>query len=320
MTLKDLTQHNADFESLVDSYQHEIQLHCYRMMGSLQDAEDLTQETLLKVWRALEDYEGKSTLRTWLYRIATNTCLDALRKRKRRSLPTLVESTETAIEEVRSQPIWIEPYPDGLLPALKTDPEMTVSQRESISLAFIVALQTLPGTQRAVLILRDVLGWQASEAAEVLDTTVSSVNSALFRARSTLAKNPKVVPSQVDDQTQDLLYKYLDAWISADVDRLVEMLVEDATFSMPPLSMWFRGRADIAAFMYSDVFASTWHMHPTSANGQPAFIGYRLDPADKQYKPVGVQVVTVRDGMITDIITFLTPDLVDKFDLPTDAS
>ncbi len=245
-----------EFSGLTEPYRHELQLHCYRILGSLQDAEDIVQETLLRAWRRLETYEERAPLRAWLYKIATNACFDALAKRPRRVLPT----AQTAPADPRqpfappiTEPIWLEPYPDDLIDESAAGPEARYSLRESVSLAFLAALQGLPPRQRAVLILRDVLDWRAREAAQLLDITVSAVNSALHRARVTLQQRyhtrgrEAVSGTSIEDGLRPLLERYVQVWEAADIDGLVNLLREDATLSMPPLPTWYAGREAISA-------------------------------------------------------------------------
>jgi RNA polymerase sigma-70 factor (ECF subfamily) len=288
------------------------------------------QETLLRAWRRLDTYAGRAPLRAWLYKIATNACFDALAKRPRRVLPT----TQYAPADPRqpfappvTEAIWLEPYPDDLIAEPETGPEARYSSRESVSLAFLAALQSLPPRQRAVLILCDVLDWRASEAAALLDITVSAVNSALHRARVTLKKHyhtrglEAVSSVSFDITLRPLLDRYVQVWESADIDGLVKLLREDATLSMPPLPTWYAGREAIAAAAQAMVFAGDdargrWLMRPIRANRQPAFAAYQRDAAGA-YHAFGISVLTIEQSQITNIITFLDPALFPRFALPS---
>jgi len=322
------------FSQLTEPYRRELQVHCYRILGSLQDAEDLVQETMLRAWRRLNTYEGRAPLRAWLYRIATNACLDALDKRPRRTLP----ATQRPSADPRrpftppiDEPIWLEPLPDDLLADSAAGPEARYSARESVTLAFMTVLQTLPPRQRAVLILRDVLDWRAGEVADLLETSVSAVNSALHRARVTLTgsyhgvSRDALTASSADAGEEALLDQYLRAWEAADVAGLTRLLKEDATHSMPPSPSWYQGRRAIGLFMEANIFGSNvfpgaaqgrWRMKPTRANAQPAFALYLRDEARGVYSAFGIQVVTIDGGRVADVTTFVNPTLVPRFGLP----
>lgn len=317
----------AEFGAGIEMHRRELHLHCYRMMGSVQDAEDMVQETFLRAWRRRETVEKLSSLRSWLYTIATNVCLDALKQRPKRLVP-VVRGVAASIAEPTPQPIkepiWLEPYPDTLLQADEQNPEEQVAALEHVTLAFIVALQQLPPRQRAVLLLRDVLDWPASEVAELLNTTTSAVKSALHRARAILADQP-IAPDAdygptLDRTTQKLLDAYMAAWQAADIPTLVRLLKEDATFSMPPIPAWYRGKEAIRALLSRTVFSGQpqgrWRMLPTRANGQPAFGLYRQSETPGPYKAYGIQVVTVSGRTIGDVITFVNPAIFKPFDLP----
>jgi len=319
------------FSDLIEPYRRELQVHCYRLLGSLQDAEDQVQETLLRAWRRLDSFEGRASFRAWLYKIATNTCFNALRRRPRRSLPTVTHAPADPRAPFTSpitELICLEPLPDDLLAGVAANPEARYDAHESIALAFLVALQALPPRQRAVLILRDVLDWHASEVAELLDLTVSAVNSALHRARTTLAQHyhadeldkPQLAPA--DEGTRGLLDRYVRAWETADVTGLITLLKEDAVFSMPPFPAWYRGRAAVGAFIAAAIFAGQargWaRLQPARANGQPAFAIYQRDASSKVYRAFAVQVLRCDREQIAEIIIFLNPALVARFGLPAE--
>jgi RNA polymerase sigma-70 factor (ECF subfamily) len=335
LLLRDLTPH--EFSAITEPHRRELQVHCYRMLGVLQDAEDLVQETLLRAWQRRETYAGRASVRVWLYKIATNLCLDTLERRKRRTLPVVRQQATTLDEPIPpdfNEPIWLEPFPDILLASEEMMPEARFSMRESISLAFLVLLQQLPPRQRAVLLLRDVLDWQASEVAELLDLTVPAVKSLLFRARRTLAPQTDAIGADgaldgasivpPDAATRALLHRYTTAWENADIDTLVALLKADATFSMPPIPAWYRGRKTIGGLVAKTVFSGNaqgrWRLQPTHANRQLAFGVYRVgetdDVSDGVYHAYGIQVVKLEGMQIADITTFRVPALVPKFNLP----
>ncbi len=313
------------FSAMTEPLRRELQVHCYRMLGSVQDAEDMVQETFLRAWRRRETYAGRASFRAWLYKIATNACLDALDKRPRRAVPVTRQTVSTLDEPIPAdvnEPVWLEPYPDDWLVGESVNPEGEVAAREHITLAFIAALHLLPPRQRAVLILRDVLDWQASETADLLDMTVSAVKSALHRARETLGKReiPANVTPALDESTQEQLRHYVRAWETADIPGLLALLKEDATFSMPPIPSWYQGRETIGGLVGKTIFAGEakgrWKLIPTRANGQIAFGLYRLNPSAGAYTPYAIQVLTFTDGQIADITTFRSPGLTAKFGLP----
>ena len=314
------------FGALAESCRHELHVHCYRMMGSVHDADDMVQETLLRAWRRRATLRGNASFRAWLYRIATNVCIDELRKRPRRMLPITRQPAASPTDPIPAdvrEPIWLEPYPDVLLAPDQTDPETYVVTRETISLAFITMLHLLPPRQRAVLIMRDVLDWRAVEVAEALGTSTSAVKSALHRARSTLAKHGHTLDGserlalQPDDRTRAELDEYVRAWESADVPALLRLLTDDATFSMPPIPLWYRGRNDIGVLVSRTVFAGDatqrWRLLPARANRQPAFGLYRQSGNPNVYSEYGIQVLTVKSGLVSDIITFRHPGLLSRF-------
>lgn len=321
------------FGELTEPYRRELRVHCYRILGSLQEAEDLVQETLLRAWRRLETFEGRATFRAWLYKIATHACLDALdRQRARRRMPPAAYSATNPDQPPAAphfEPVWLEPFPDEWLAEAAIGPEARYTLRESVALAFVAALQNLPPRQRAVLILSDVLDWPAREIAELLGMTAPAVNSALHRARATMARirPPRDTrPALPDNQLRALLERYIRAWESADVDGLVALLKEDATLTMPPSPSWYRGPAAIGAFCAATVFADDglfpgraagrWRLRPTRANGQPAFGLYQRDESSGAYRPAGVQVLTFAGEALAEIASFLDPAVVQAFPFP----
>jgi RNA polymerase sigma-70 factor, ECF subfamily len=308
------------FGRLVEPYQRELHAHCYRMLGSYADAEDALQEALIRAWRGLSRFEGRSSLRSWLYQIATNACLRLIERRPKRVLPIdyapAADPRDGLAAPVR-EPVWLEPYPDA-------DLGTRYEQREGVELAFIAALQHLPARQRAVLILRDVLGFSAKETADVLEATPVSVDSALQRAHKTVSER---LPSQSQQQTlrllgedelSQLVERYVDAWERNDVDAVVSMLAEDARMTMPPLPSWYSGRDQIAAFLRGSTLSEIkrWRMIPTAANGQPAFAGYLWDERTDAFMPYCLYVLTLRERDIEEITAFLTPEAFKRFGLP----
>jgi RNA polymerase sigma-70 factor (ECF subfamily) len=298
----------------LEQHRRELTAYCYRMLGSPFEAEDAVQDTLLRAWKAIDRFEGRSALRSWLYRIATNVCLDMLGGRERRARPMdLGPSGEPVAENLRerSEVTWIEPIPD---------PAETTVERETIRLAFVAALQHLPPKQRAVLILREVLHWQASEVAELLDTSVASVNSALQRARATLSdadvhdSTPKL-----EEADRQLLERYLKAFERYDIEELTELIHEDATQSMPPYDLWLSGRDDIFAWWWGPgIGCKDSRVIPTvSANGSPAFGQYKPSP-DGGYEPWALQVLEISGGKIVELTFFLaTENIFPLFGLPS---
>jgi RNA polymerase sigma-70 factor (ECF subfamily) len=329
--LMNVDQH--EFGVMAEPHRRELQVHCYRMLGSPHDAEDLVQETFLRAWRRRETFEGRSSFRAWLYKIATNLCLDALEQRPKRVIPftrQAVSSPDQPIPPEVTEPIWMEPFPDELLASDVGNPEASFSVRENITVAFIAALHLLPPRQRAILILRDVLDWQANEVADLLGLTVSAVKSALHRARTTLANHYHVADEEsvtarmLDETTQARLSHYILAWETADVNALMTLLKEDATFSMPPIPSWYRGRDSVGKLVARTIFSGEargrWRLLPTRANGQIAFGLYQLDKANSVHRGYGIQVLTFRGEWIADIITFRNPALVLYFKLPVTLS
>jgi RNA polymerase sigma-70 factor (ECF subfamily) len=296
----------------LEQYRRELTAYCYRMLGSAFEAEDAVQETMIRAWRALDRFEGRSALRSWLYRIATNVCFDQLNGRERRARPMdLGPAGEPVIENLRELPevTWLTPLPT---------PEEEVEQRDTLRLAFVAALQHLPPKQRAVLILCEVLRWQASEAAELLDTSVASINSALQRARATLATADTLAPAELDADARALLERYVKAFEAYDVDALTALLHEDAVQSMPPYDLWLRGRDDIFTWWFGPgIGCKGSKVIPAgSANGMPAWGQYKPDPAGG-YAPWALQVVEVSQGKVAELTFFLdTKTLFPLFGLP----
>jgi RNA polymerase sigma-70 factor, ECF subfamily len=326
--VRDATE--TDFRRLVDDHRGELHAHCYRMLGSLHDAEDALQETLLRAWRGLPDFGGRSSLRTWLYTIATNVCMDALGRRSRRVLP-MDYGPPSAPGKAPGEPliesVWVEPYPDEALglPDGPASPDARYEQREAVELAFVAALQHLPAMQRAVLILREVLGFSAREVADSLDTSVASVNSALQRARRKVEERLPERSQQAtrrslgDERMRALIEAYLDAWGRADVDALRALLAEDAVFSMPPWPIWWRGGETIAGFSPTAVeVCPRTRKLATRANGQPAVASYGLDPESGRYTATAIDVFTFEGDAIKEITAFVNPELFARFGLPQD--
>jgi RNA polymerase sigma-70 factor (ECF subfamily) len=313
---------------LVESHRRELHAHCYRMLGSVQDAEDALQEALLRAWRGLPKFEGRSSLRSWLYRIATNACLTAIERRPQRTLPIERGPAVDPASEIGPpllETVWVEPYPDEGLEDFAA-PEARYDARESVELAFIAALQHLPATQRAVLILREVLGFSAREVAETLDTTPASVNSALQRARAAVEERTPARSQQAtlralgDDRVRELVESYVDAWERGDVEAVVAMLAQDATFSMPPQAEWFHGREAIAAFLPRGPLAMRRRFLPARANAQPAFGTYRWVADEERFVANAIHVLTLRGSTIADVTCFLTPAVFPAFGLAAEPS
>jgi RNA polymerase sigma-70 factor (ECF subfamily) len=296
-------------------HRRELTGYCYRMLGSVFDADDAVQETMVRAWRGIADFEGRSALRSWLYRIATNVCLDQLSGRQRRALPMDLSGSpwqpvEHSLAARRPGTAWVEPILDRQVLPEADDPAERAVAKESIRLAFIAALQHLPPRQRAVLVLREVLRWKADEVAQLLDTTVASVNSALQRARATMAALDGVPePRPLDDDERDLLSRYVDAFERYDIDTLVKLLQADATQHMPPFEMWLRGRDDIGTWMLGPGAACRGsRVLATEANGSPAVAQWRRR-ADGGYEPWALHVLEVTDGRIGHISSFLNLDI-----------
>lgn len=295
------------FERLVGPYRAELLAHCYRMLGSVHDAEDAVQDSLVRAWRGLGGLDQRGFVRAWLYKIATNRCLTAVERRGRRELPVDVVPGAPGTEIS-----WLEPYPDA-------SPEAQYLERESIELAFVAALQHLSAGQRAALILRDVLRFSAAEVADLLETSTASVNSALQRARK-VVESPGVSQQSVlrdlgPDGVDAVVTRWTDAWHAGDVNAIVTMLTDDARYSMPPLPEWYAGQTDIRAFLADGPLQSRWRFLPTSANGQIAFGTYLWDDEADAYLPGGLDVLSIRDGRVAEVVAFLSADLT-EFGLP----
>jgi RNA polymerase sigma-70 factor (ECF subfamily) len=306
------------YRRLVEPHRSELHAHCYRMLGSVQDAEDALQEALVRAWRGLDKFEGRSSLRSWLYRIATNTSLDAIERRPKRVLPIDYgppADPHGGVGEPVVESVWIEPYPDETLGVEDgyASPDARYEQRESVELAFVAALQLLPANQRAVLILREVLGFSAQETAGTLDTTVASVNSALQRARATIEKKlpdqsqQETLRSLGDERLREIVEEYADAWERNDVDTVVSMLAEDAAFTMPPMARWFQGHDGIRGFLeqWSMLPEWGWRSIPTTANGQPALAFYNWDKEEQAHVPFAVNVLTFEGEKIKEVDAFI---------------
>ncbi|MEU5675264.1 sigma-70 family RNA polymerase sigma factor [Micromonospora sp. NPDC047753] len=293
------------FAVLVGPLQRELHAYCYRMLGSVHDADDALQDTLVRAWRAFGRFEFRGSVRPWLYRIATNRCLSILDQRGRRALPVDLDRSVGSDAQID----WLEPYP-----ADRLDPGQRLVARESIELAFVAAVQRLTGTQRAVLLLREVLGFTSREVADQLDTTVAAVNSGLQRARAALdpalpAATQRVTTRQMGEAAVlELARRYAQAWEAADIDTIVSMLTNDARYSMPPVPTWFVGRQEIRDFLLSGPLACGWRFVTTEANGQLAFGTYRWDSAAAAYRPGGLDVLTLRRDGIAEVVSFLEAD------------
>ncbi len=324
------------FSELTEPFRRELQVHCYRILGSLHEADDMVQETMLCAWKRLDTYEGRASFRAWLYKIATNACLDMLdQRRSRRLVPTQcgpASDPHVQIAPPSSEFLWLEPIPDEWLgDASALSPEARYTESESISLAFLTALQALPPRQRAVLILRDVLDFSANETSEVLALTVSSVNSALHRARAALTQryhdheHQTSARAQTDERTQWLLDHFVKAWESADVDGLIALLKADAALAMPPSPSWYKGREAIRVFIAATVFADEgmfggkaarrWQLLRTNANSAPAFAIYQRTETN-QYQAFGIHVLECEGNEISQLTSFIDPSLASDFGFP----
>jgi RNA polymerase sigma-70 factor (ECF subfamily) len=321
----------SDFTALVERHRGELQVHCYRMLGSFEDSEDLVQETFLRAWRKRASFrsEGRSSFRAWLYRIATNACLDVLRSRPRRVMPPEVGAAGDP-GAPPSPPLdlpWLQPYPDRLLESIapaEDEPGAVVVARETLELAFIAAIQHLPPRQRAVLILRDVLGWSAKDTGSLLQASAKAVNSALQRARATLRdrlgerRTEWVQTLEPSDEERELLRRYLDAHERADVDALAELLREDARLTMPPHPTWYEGREAIliASQKGFDPEFGQLRSVVAGANLQPTAAHYLRRPGESEYRPLALDVLRIEGGRVAEITSFVFPGLFPAFGLP----
>ncbi|MEV0255836.1 sigma-70 family RNA polymerase sigma factor [Streptomyces sp. NPDC050732] len=302
----------TELDVTLEKHRVELTGYCYRMLGSAFEAEDAVQDTMVRAWRSFEKFEGRSSIRSWLYRIATNVCLDMLNAGNRRARPmdlTAAAPLAQAALNPRPDNTWLEPMPDArVLPSLH-DPAEAAVAKESVRLAFVAALQSLPPKQRAVLILREVLAWKASEVAELIDTSVASVNSALQRARATLAERPAddtAVSDPLDEEQQKLLDRYVAAFEGYDMAALTALLAEDAVMTMPPFDLWLRGTADITGFMSTmGAPCANGRLLPVKVNGTPGFAQYKPDPDNGGFMPWSIQVVEISEGRIAGFHCFL---------------
>ncbi len=317
------------FGALVERYRRELQVHCYRMLGSFEDSEDLVQETFLRAWRKRKSFQGRSTFRAWLYGIATNACLDALARNPRRALARQAAAADSSAAAVPPAEIpWLQPYPDRLLEGVApndTEPDAAVVAKETIELAFLAAIQHLPPRQRAALILRDVLGWSAAESASLLDASVPAVNSALQRARATLKQQlPErrlewAAAADPSEEERAVLQRYMEAHERADATALAELLREDARFTMPPQPTWYEGREAIMAAFTPEIFGpeaiGDFRLVPTRANMQPAAANYVRRRGDSEYRALALDVLRIEDGKVVEITAFVR-ELFPAFGLP----
>jgi RNA polymerase sigma-70 factor, ECF subfamily len=319
-----MTEHPAgnlsdrEFAELVDPYRGELHAHCYRMLGSVYDADDALQETMLRAWRGMTGFQGRSSLRSWLYTIATNTCLTQIARRPKRVLPLdygPAADPHTPPGSPLVESVWLEPYPDDAfgVPDGRVTPAARYEQREGVELAFVAALQHLAPNQRAVLILREVLGFSAKEAAAMLETTVASVNSALQRARAAVEERvpersqQETLRALGDDGLRHLVDRYVDAWERCDVEAFTAMLVEDATFAMPPLSTWYETREGIAIWAAASPLTGAWRWRSvrTSANGQPSLAFYHWDQDAGVHLPFALNVLSFRGDLVSSVTAFI---------------
>ena len=320
-----VTPTSADLERALEQHRAELTGYCYRMLGSPFDAEDAVQDTLVRAWRSFDRFEGRAAFRSWLYRIATNVCLDMLNRRERRARPMDLgpaREPEAANLNARPEATWIEPIPDSAVVAADGDPAEVAVSRETVRLAFVAALQQLPPRQRAVLILCEVLRWKASEVAELLETSVASVNSALQRARATIETSgvsPTDPVPTLDESQRELLARYVDAFERYDMDALTSLIREDAIQSMPPFDLWLQGRDDIFAWWWGPGIACRGSrvIPAGTANGSPAFGQYKPSASGTGYEPWALQVLEIADGRIVELTFFLdTERLFPLFGLP----
>ncbi len=320
----------SDWASFVEPHRREILVHCYRMTGSFADAEDLVQETFLRAWRTRESFRKEASFRTWLYRISTNVCLDALRKRRRRTLPEAAGKVWSADDPLPTEPaagLWIEPCPDEVVEASGESPEARCLRLESVSLAFLEILQRLPARQRAVLLLADVLEWSAAEIADWLDSSVASVKSALHRARSTmtaarragtdLSRPAAVGPSSAAGSEQALLESFMKAWEANDPAALAALLRDDVILSMPPFPAWYRGKHDVMKVLALHPFGSGlrggWTLRHARSNGLPAFLLFRADAPGGPPKAFGLMLLAIDALFVTRLTVYKGSELAERF-------
>jgi RNA polymerase sigma-70 factor (ECF subfamily) len=320
--------HGDDFEALTDPHRRELLVHCYRILGSLDDAEDASQQTFFNAWRQFDSLKSHTSLRPWLYKIATNVSLNMLAGRKLRALPTAFShpaNPREPLEALVTDSIWLDPLPDETISDQAATPETRYEVKESVTLAFLTALQLLPGRQRAVLILRDVLGWKPDELGILFDQPVTAINSLLQRARHTMKKvySKAEHPSPIrDEQTAELVARFAQAWEASDTAGLVALLTDDAILTMPPLPAWYRGRDAIKEFLDIHIFSTRqtkqlFRVTPIHANGCPALASYHLDDAGT-YRPGAILIFSIKDNQILQIDDFLALDnrLFLRFNLP----
>ena len=315
----------GDFDDLVRRYRRELHVYCYRMLGSFDEAEDHVQEVLLRAWRSRQSFQGRSSPRTWLYRVATNACLDTLRRDVRRAVPVPSSAPAGSGPSIATMP-WVQPYPDSLLDELAADqpgPEAVAVNRETMSLAFLATIQLLPPRQRAVLILRDVVSWPAAEVAELLDMSVPAVNSALQRARTTLrdqwpgGRLNWAPATQPDPEQRRMVQRFIDAHEQADAEALIAMLREDIRLAISPQVGEWNGRRDVGDALRDGMNAlGQWRVLPIRANGQPGAAGYLRRPGETVFSPFAIIVLRLEHGTVVDIAAFEQPSMFAAFGLP----
>ncbi len=316
-----------DFGALTEEYRRELLVHCYRILGSLEDAEDAVQDALIRAWRQIDSLRSQASLRAWLYKIAGNVSLNMLASRKARAMPTTITKPANPRDPLQApvlESVWLDPLPDEYIAGVISSPEARYETKESVTLAFLAALQILPGRQRAILIMRDVLGWSTEEVSGLLDQSVPAVNSALQRARATMKKNydkPEHRADPDDERDAYVLARFVQAWETSDSASLVALLREDAILTMPPLPGWYRGRDSIREFLDLQLFADNqYRVMATRANGCPAFASYQRDAAGV-YRPGAILILTLEQGQIAQLDDFLALDhrLFLRFNLPLSA-
>jgi RNA polymerase sigma-70 factor, ECF subfamily len=308
------------YRRLVEPHRRELHAHCYRMLGSVHDADDAVQDAMLRAWRGLHGFEGRSTTRSWLYKVTTNACLTAIERRPRRTLPLDASPTGDPDGAPLAETVWLEPYPDEAVEAAAAVPHARYDQREGLELALVAALQHLPANQRAALILREVLGFSAREVADLLDTSVPAVNSALQRARKAVDERlpertqQETVRALGDERLRALVGRYVDAWERGDVSEVVSMLADDATFSMPPNLEWYRGPEAIADFLPRGPMSMRRKFVPLRANAQVAFATYCWE--DGRFRANAVHLIRLRGEEVAEIVAFLDRAVLDRFGVP----